>query len=521
MHTFAESGYYEVRTTGTVTYEKNADAANTGCGMYCIGVDVDGGPDPGGTIGGAGRPEGDLRTYITVTTGETPYSGDYGIMAQATPDGQVTALVAAGSRRWLWAKRSGIAGVRSCGGTCGDMPDGPTGWFLLDSKEGIEARRVTPIQVAPDKPEFVQGEVVNWTTARHALVEERTYWFWTPEGGYRTQISCTDTTCSYAPPGSGTMLAISHYYESGYLVEVSASAAAKAVVPTLKLKCNDAEAAVAVTRGETVACEAFKHPAHAPGTVTVTEWSFDGRVRTDGSLTSTTWGGPMAQSGDVQVKGQVGESGALTAAAVAITVAARDWTGRPVPLDPALEITRDPDLARRPTLPKQLGTTDHGTRGVLTAGRTYQAITEGPNTGLAYLLDIPMTAWVKIYLAQGALSVGSAFYNHQTSGPAPAGICTQSDVPPFLPLVEEHEGVPDAAGNFPLRSHAGLFTRKLAEIAGPRTEGLVRPWSTATKLFEDIAPVLLGISDEALNASDALDLPANAIQYCTFQYFTP
>jgi hypothetical protein len=87
--------------------------------------------------------------------------------------------------------------------------------------------------------------------------------------------------------------------------------------------------------------------------------------------------------------------------------------------------------------------------------------------------------------------------------------------------VEEHEGVPDAVGNLPLRSHAGLFTRKLAEIAGPRTEGLVRPWSTATQLFQDIAPVLLGISDEALNASDALDLPANAIPYCTFQYFAP
>jgi hypothetical protein len=292
-------------------------------------------------------------------------------------------------------------------------------------------------------------------------------------------------------------------------------------VPKIKLKCNGAEAAITVTRGETVACEAFKDPASAPGTVIVTEWSFDGQVRTDGSVTSTTWAGPMVQSGDVRVKGKVGEGGTVNAAAVSVAVAARNWAGRPVPLDPPLEITRDPDVALRPTQLKQLGTTDHGTRAVLTQGRTYQAITEGPNTGLAYLLDIPMTAWVKIYLAQGALSVGSAFYNHQTPGPALAGTCTQSDVAPFLPLVEEHEGVPDAAGIFPLRSHAGLFTRKLAEIAGPRTEGLVRPWSTATQLFQDIAPVLLGISDEALNASDALDLPVNAIPYCTFQYFTP
>ena len=340
-----------------------------------------------------------------------------------------------------------------------------------------------------------------------------------------TWTGCSAETCEFAPPGPGRMkvrgeweIAAPTEYVHGYSEPVTT------VVPGIKLKCNEAEATVTVTRGETVTCEAFKHPANAPGTVIVTEWSFDGRSRTDGSLTSTSWTGPMAQSGTVQVKGKIGESGTVTTAAVSITVAARNWAGKPVPLNPPLEITRDANPALRPTQPSDLGSADQSTSGVLTLGRTYQVVEEGPNTGLAYLLDIPMTARVKIYVAQGALTVGSDFYNLQTPGLAqrqPAGTCTQGDVPPFLPLVEEHEGVPDASGNFPMRSHAGLFTRKLAEIAGPRTEGLVRPWSTATALFADIAPVLQGITTESLQASDALDLPANAIPYCAFTYFTP
>ncbi|MBD0321391.1 MAG: hypothetical protein ICV87_13715, partial [Gemmatimonadetes bacterium] len=316
VHTLAESGYYEVRTVGKVRLRRNEEAALTGCSAPgCQSpADVNGPAVAASSVAGAGIAGGELRTYITVTTGETPYSGDPGIPTEVTADSQLVVLLAAGSRRSLYVRRGGIQGVRSCVDACGGMLPGPTGWYLLDSEMKVEVNRVTPLQVAPNKPEFLPGEALNWTTVRHRRVQEHTSWFWTPEGGYRTQLSCSGTSCTYAPPGRGTMLVISYYYEGGDRIEVSASAAVTVRQPKLQVKCaparlpqgNETNCVASVDLPvSTFAVQSWSYsgtaaPSPPPGDVK--EWKFKpGEVAT-GTVTVTALVGNAPQTATAQIE---------------------------------------------------------------------------------------------------------------------------------------------------------------------------------------------------------------------------
>ncbi|MBD0319762.1 MAG: hypothetical protein ICV87_05480, partial [Gemmatimonadetes bacterium] len=314
VHTFPQSGYYELRTVGKIRWRRNEEAALTGCSAPgCQSpADVNGPSGTEGSVGGAGIAGGELRTSITITTGEVPYSGDPGMLLETTSDSQVVVLVAAGSRRSVYVKTAGIQGVRSCAGdACGGMLPGPTGWYLLHSEARVEAHAVTPLQVEPNKSEFVPGEVLTWTTERHRLVQERTSWYWIPEGGYRTYVPCSGKTCSYAPPGAGTMLVVSYYKESGWDVEVSASAAVKVRQPKLQVTCAPAR----IPLGNETRCVAS---VDLPvSTFTVQSWSYSGTATPPlptGDVKEWTFKPGEIVTGTVTITAQVG-AGTQTATA--------------------------------------------------------------------------------------------------------------------------------------------------------------------------------------------------------------
>ena len=86
-----------------------------------------------------------------------------------------------------------------------------------------------------------------------------------------------------------------------------------------------------VIRGKEIHCVVSKDPQDAPGDVTVIQWAFEGQPRTDGVPTDLEWSGPMARSGRVTVRGQIG-TGRPQERSANISVEKREWTDELRPL---------------------------------------------------------------------------------------------------------------------------------------------------------------------------------------------
>ena len=89
--------------------------------------------------------------------------------------------------------------------------------------------------------------------------------------------------------------------------------------PKLRLTCGSG----AVTRGDSIACNAQVDPTSFQDSLKVSEWSFDGVPRTDGDVTAHNWSGVMVDSGTVRVKGKV--NGQEVSDSVMIAVNSRFW----------------------------------------------------------------------------------------------------------------------------------------------------------------------------------------------------
>lgn len=220
----------------------------------------------------------------------------------------------------------------------------------------------------------------------------------------------------------------------------------------LVLSCIGNRGLNTVTRGSTLRCEAKKEPGSSPGDITVTRWSFDGKERSDGDLTSNIWEGVMVRDGVVQVEARIGDA-AVAPATAPIVVEDREWSGKA----PSVTVreARNGEDGRLTLAPKVTWAHDLGATSFFSTPTPADppldptaVVDGGPNDGLYYFPNDFTFSVVAIYvLNRAAMSRGSGFYNAQEQDAAGGGQrlggmnwCSRSVVTgPLLALVEAHE----------------------------------------------------------------------------------
>jgi hypothetical protein len=270
---------------------------------------------------------------------------------------------------------------------------------------------------------------------------------------------------------------------------------------------------------------------------TSVDWHFGGGgFGIDSSFHSDTWTGPLVTGGAIQAQATI--NGVRLTGERGLKVNKRNWDSKTIQYSPPFDTLINSSTQYRPRQLRDLAYTDHGARVALDTiasgnnPQTVAIVQSGPNAGLTYFLEIPMVARMKVFIARGAFVTGSTWYNLQTPGPAaypPSSQCTQGDIPNFVPLMEQHEGLPNGSGQYPQASHTGLFSRTLLSEARKRTESMVfkyRKWANPQlnriEFRRDVTPALQAVVNRALDESDKMDrlsqslLPYAAIPFCNF-----
>ena len=502
-YTVEEAGWVELRTSGSVFWEVNPAAYNTACGWFCTGPDAS--PFFGsGEAGGAGSSHGQLRTELLASASRP--SGNGGAAYATTADGQVYSLLRVEPGTRLWASRTGIRGVASCVGACGDKDPGPTGWYLLESSMKVEVRKVVPIQVQPDTTAFVAGDTLTWTTVLYPGITNLIWRFEYAQGS--EEVLCSET-CRYAPRGPGRMMVSAQWTQGWPAVPVHGySAPVTDEPPTIALTCTDSLGVRnRIIRGQTLTCTASKDPATAPGELKIGGWSFEGKPRTDGVVTSTEWRGVMVTGGTISVHGTIGASPEETASAPISVEARTNWAGvivYPATLpDTVFDPARFPNPPVRDSsgydvyLPGGLGLYEFDLkwRGHLAP------VTSGPNKDWWYLRTPPQWMTPVVYLSP-YLEAGNPFYEAQTGkrtgDNAPprgyTGWCTKSDMDILKQEVLDHEG---AISGPRLSHHEFNVAYTSRRDPGPVVEGVVFYLADQTASLQKVAELQIAQAYEA------------------------
>lgn len=294
---FADAQWVELRTSGLTERTPRSFQSS----QYCYGTDA--WPVFGsGTSGGAGF-RGGLRVSAAIRS-SLPAEGDYSVMVDRG-DGQVYRLARAWPGARLFAKREGIGGV------CNGQP-----LYDLSGGQDVEIRKVTPVQVEPDKTEFLPGEVLSWTTQLyHGVTASSLRWTFERTNGELYYPQCWSSTCQYAPPGPGRMkvagnweLALPAEPVHGYSPQVTIRQ------PKLQVTCAPAR----LPQGNETKCRAsvdLPVPAFvvqswsysgtaAPAAPTgdVKEWTFKPGEVASGTVTVTALVGSAPQTETAQVE---------------------------------------------------------------------------------------------------------------------------------------------------------------------------------------------------------------------------
>jgi hypothetical protein len=267
---FGDAGWVELRTTGQVSWTINTAtyAVNS---WYCHGSNAY--PYYGeGSAGGAGNASSNLRMTALVSSA-APADDDYGALMVNRGAGQVYRLSAARPGARLYAKRSGLPGV------CNGSP-----WYNFTGEHTVEVVKVVPVQVAPNKPEFLPGEVLTWTARLYeGVTETNLRWTFERTDGEVEYPSCSSSTCHYAPRGPGRMKVAGKWELAAPTVHVhNYSAPVTIRQPKLQVKCAPAR----LPKGNATKCVAS---VDLPvSTFAVQSWSYSGTAA------------PAASAGDVK-----------------------------------------------------------------------------------------------------------------------------------------------------------------------------------------------------------------------------
>jgi hypothetical protein len=263
-----------------------------------------------------------------------------------------------------------------------------------------------------------------------------------------------------------------------------------------------------VVRGNDLHCEVTE------GTnVQATLWHFSSTGSpahtVAGPSSGLVWEGPVALGGTVSV--DVTDGGVSRTLSSNFGLTPRDWSQMTVNFLVIEDTTLATRLPDPPANEHQLG--DHlGNAGGAVRSDGYDSISTGPNTGLLYAIArVPVDAISIIRINRAALSVGSAFYLLQPAAHPRRGFCQQSDVVPFTPVAEAHEGL-----QVEVNSHAWAFINKLNSTAPMATEP-----ATGWDYFDLVrhADSLVQGPLAAARAAAAKIDTTNPITYsCTFKY---
>jgi hypothetical protein len=270
-----------------------------------------------------------------------------------------------------------------------------------------------------------------------------------------------------------------------------------------------------VVRGTTGQCVVL-----APGSsLQVDGWSFAPAEidtvlqRNDGQESDTTWAGPLVASGTVEVRVRL--NGVPASASASIAVTARDWSTKQ--LEFQVEEVTPANLPDRPERVGQLGNFAPFAASYFPSAGT-RVVPAGPNNGLVYFAEVPVRGLARIQINRVALANNSQFYLRQRPDQAPpqTGVCKRSDVEPFLPLVEAHEGL-----QLQTLSHAAVYRGELNARVPGATEAVVG-LSTSLTLLDMIQSIAQsGIDSAEARARDQHNggtVPP-VPYHCLFRYF--
>lgn len=227
-----------------------------------------------------------------------------------------------------------------------------------------------------------------------------------------------------------------------------------------------------VLRGEQVVCMAQSSDSAAAPLV-MSDWKFTGPALSQPiseNSSSTTWSGVIATDGTVEAHGTL--AGADATGQTQLAVTPRTWNQ---PFDTVRFSINPAGSAGLPAQPKNaggLGATGLEAQAQVRAGSGFTQIQNGPNRNVLYLTEVPIIGVATVHINYVAMSVGSDFYNKQakkrTGGGNLVPYCSQDDVVPYLPRVEEHEGL-----NFQAGSHSWVYRSALNQQVPQLTEPVV------------------------------------------------
>jgi hypothetical protein len=231
----------------------------------------------------------------------------------------------------------------------------------------------------------------------------------------------------------------------------------------------------------------------------------------------TEWRGTAAVGGTVIVEGDV--DGVPGSGSGPLLVHSRDWSA-----DTVLFILENAGMGFGPdTLPEHpdsLGDLGKHLGDWLIS--VFQRSVEGdsgPNQGVWYLTQVPLQALSRIRINYVALADSSDFWFLQPKG-GPATQCTRSRVAPFLPKVEEHEGLTLSLNP---ASHAGVWRNELNLQVPPAVEHVVAlgSWEALEAAVQQAASP--GITDAVKKHRHQTEPGGTvpAVPWCNFKYFQP
>lgn len=521
-------GWYRVRIEGELTVQSNPEYAEVCPGKrgHCPPEPPSYGKSigPGGIMEGTGFPENGVEPRLAFT--EAGAAARY-YSSHSTPLSPGEFLVWVPPTGTIHVFRTPIP-YHYCWERC---------WYAY-TVEGSQTMTVTvaasPVEV---KATPVEGGSVRFEVTANAynLNAPGTYWRYAegdvranPEwfGAYyrawnfrhlgqftdRVQECDGKTTCTYKPSKPGRM-----YVQTALKNDDGSWVASHAVTPSaviganrIVLECNGDLGANHVTRGREITCQAKKDPSNAPGDLAITGWSFDGKPRSDGELTSDKWVGIMVRGGTVEVKGKIG-TGLEEAAPAAIEVQAREWANKSIPLD--IQDRGTGPLPVRPQRYKHLGGWGHTVRTRSDFRNFFDEIEQGPNSGYSFLTGIPFEMDGMVYINYAALQEGSDFHLRQYRTRIDHW-CARNDVVPFIGPAKLHEGGPPPHP----KSHGGLFKEKVEAEGGTGFERIVEPGTYEQAYFEASAEANR-IWKAAASADDRADSIFPVPIVCNFRFF--